>query len=695
MLDNESVISFFRKRAKKPVSFREAAFLMGLRPAEARALKKVMRRLVRGGELVRTKRGLYGPAEEMELVTGRFEAYPDGYGFVIQEKPGTRDLFVPNRATLSAMNGDMVMARVEDPGRRKGRVVRILERVHTRIVGKVEFSGQVCYVRPKDRSVPFDIFVAPKNRGRARDGDRVVTEILEYSTGNRPSTGRILKVLKPPGEPKAEVEAAIEEFGLRRRFPPEVRTEAHALKDKKPGRRKDLTGLKTVTIDGESARDFDDALSISTHEHGYTLWVHIADVGHYIGWDTPLDYEARKRATSVYFPHRAIHMLPRELSEDLCSLRPGLKRVAFTVQMDFDRQGNRLHADFYPSLIISNERMTYTSVRKILVDGDRKERKKYDYLLEDFDLMGELAGLLRKKRLQRGSLDFDLPEPEVLLDVQGRPEAIVRAERNLAHMLVEEFMISTNEAVAEHLEMKGVPSLYRVHEAPDVEKVEDLLRFSRPFLGRKKISGNNVLNKLLMALKGTSVDEVVTWLVLRSMKQAMYSTENVGHFGLASRCYSHFTSPIRRYPDLVVHRILREVINRKSLSEKRIEILAKILPEIAASSSRIERIAEKAERDVVNAMRMWFMKDKVGEEFMGKVVDVSSYGIRVMLKDYHVEGFLHVSSLSDDYYRFDERTMSLKGKNTGRTFTLGQELTVRVDRVDIEERRMVLGLAEA
>jgi ribonuclease R len=423
--------------------------------------------------------------------------------------------------------------------------------------------------------------------------------------------------------------------------------------------------------------------------------VHIADVGHYIGWDTPLDYEARKRATSVYFPHRAIHMLPRELSEDLCSLRPGLKRVAFTVQMDFDRQGNRLHADFYPSLIISNERMTYTSVRKILVDGDRKERKKYDYLLEDFDLMGELAGLLRKKRLQRGSLDFDLPEPEVLLDVQGRPEAIVRAERNLAHMLVEEFMISTNEAVAEHLEMKGVPSLYRVHEAPDVEKVEDLLRFSRPFLGRKKISGNNVLNKLLMALKGTSVDEVVTWLVLRSMKQAMYSTENVGHFGLASRCYSHFTSPIRRYPDLVVHRILREVINRKSLSEKRIEILAKILPEIAASSSRIERIAEKAERDVVNAMRMWFMKDKVGEEFMGKVVDVSSYGIRVMLKDYHVEGFLHVSSLSDDYYRFDERTMSLKGKNTGRTFTLGQELTVRVDRVDIEERRMVLGLAEA
>jgi ribonuclease R len=388
-------------------------------------------------------------------------------------------------------------------------------------------------------------------------------------------------------------------------------------------------------------------------------------------------------------------MLPRELSKDLCSLRPGLKRFAFTVQMDFDRSGNRLHADFYPSLIKSNERMTYTSVRKILADGDRKERKKYDYLLEEFDLMGELAGLLREKRLKRGSLDFDLPEPEVLLDVQGRPEDIIRAERNLAHMLVEEFMISANEAVAEHLEMKGVPSLYRVHEAPDTEKVEDLLRFARPFMGRQKITGNNVLNKLLKALKGTSVEEVVTWLVLRSMKQAMYSTENVGHFGLASRSYSHFTSPIRRYPDLVVHLILREVINRKSLSEKRIETLAKVLPEIAASSSRIERIAEKAERDVVNAMRMWFMKDKVGEEFVGKVIDISSYGIRVMLKDYHVEGFLHVSSLDDDYYLFDERTMSLKGKNTGRTFTLGQELIVRVDRVDIEERRMLLGLADA
>lgn len=693
MLDNDTVLSFFRKRARKPVSFRDAAFLMKLRPADARVLKKVMRRLVGSGELVRTKRGLYGPAEDMELVTGRFQAYPDGYGFVIQEKPGTRDLFVPNRATLSAMNGDRVVARVEEPVRRKGRVVRILERVHNRVVGTVELSGKVCYVKPKDRSVPFDIFVAPKNRGGAKEGERVVVEILEYSTGNRPSTGRVLKVLEIPGEPRAEVEAAIEEFGLRRRFPPDVRAEAMSLMDKKPGRRKDLTGLNTVTIDGERARDFDDALSISTEEHGYTLWVHIADVGHYVGWDTPLDLEAGKRATSVYFPHRAIHMLPRELAEDLCSLRPGLKRLAFTVQMGFDRQGNRLHADFYPSLITSNERMTYTSVRKILVDNDTGERKKYDCLLEDFELLGELAGLLREKRLQRGSLDFDLPEPEVLLDVLGRPEAIVRAERNLAHMLVEEFMISANEAVAEHLKKLGVPFLYRVHEAPDPEKVEDVMRFARPFLGRRKITGPDALNKLLKALKGTPVEEAVTWLVLRSMKQARYSPENVGHFGLASRCYTHFTSPIRRYPDLVVHRILREVFNKKSLSEKRIETLAKVLPGIAISSSRKERVAEAAERDVVNAMRMWFMKDKVGEEFEGKIVDVSSYGLRVIMKDFHVQGFLNVSSLADDYYRFDDRAMCLRGKNTGRTFQLGQELVVRVDRVDIEERRMELGIA--
>jgi ribonuclease R len=693
MLDDKTVIAFFKNRVRRPVSFREAASLMRLRAAEARALKKVMRRLVRSGELVRTKRGLYGPAEEMELVTGRFEAYPDGFGFVIQDKQGTRDIFVPFRATLSAMDGDRVVARVEDSKRRKGRVVRILERVHTRVVGRVELSGQVCYVKPKDRSVPFDIFVAPKNRGRARDGDRVVVEILEYSTGKRPSTGRILKMLKAPDEPKAEVEAAIEEFSLPKRFPPDVRAEAKALADKKPGRRKDLRGLNTVTIDGESAKDFDDALSIGTHEHGYTLWVHIADVGHYIGWDTLLDHESRKRGTSVYFPHRAIHMLPKELSEDLCSLRPGLKRCAFTVEMQFDRTGKRVRSEFYPSMITSNERMTYTSVRMILVDGDKKERKKYDYLLEDIDLMGELAGLLREKRLLRGSLDFDLPEPEVLLDVQGRPEAILRAERNLAHMLVEEFMISANEAVAEYLEKKGVPSLYRVHEAPDEEKVEDLLRFARPFLGRKRVTGKDVLNKLLGALKGTPVEEIITWLVLRSMKQAVYSIENVGHFGLASRCYTHFTSPIRRYPDLIVHRILREVINKKPMSEKRIEALSGVLPEIAASSSRLERIAESAERDVVNAMRMWFMKDRVGEEFEGKIIDVSSYGLRVMLKEYHVNGSVHVSSLDDDYYLFDDRTMSLRGKNTARTFTLGQELVVRVDRVDIEERRMLLGLA--
>jgi ribonuclease R len=690
MIDREQVLLFFRDKTRRPLSFREMAALMGLRAAEGRALKKVLRRMVRNGELVRTRRGLYGPAEEMELVTGYFEAHGDGYGFVVQEKPGRRDLFIPVKATLSAMDNDRVVAREEDPRRRKGRIIRILERAHARIVGTVDVERGVCYVKPKSKAIQFDIYIPPKCRGGARRGQRVLVEITEYPTGKRSAVGCVLKALPRPEDPRAEVESVIEEFSLPKRFPRHVLAEAGRQREKRFGKRKDLTGLHTVTIDGERARDFDDAVSIRLDEHGYTLWVHIADVGFYVGWDSPLDLEARKRATSVYFPDRVIPMLPKDLSEDLCSLRPGVQRPAFTVQMSFDRNGGMTDAAFYPSLIRSNERMTYTSVRKILVDEDERERAKYDYLLQDFDFMRDLAGILRNRRMERGSLDFDLPEPEVLLDVQCRPEAILRAERNLAHIIVEEFMIAANEAVAGHLEGMGVPSLYRIHEEPDPRKVEEIVRVARPPIAGRK-TGPGDLHSLLKAVKGKREEEVVTYLVLRALKQARYSPDNVGHFGLASGSYTHFTSPIRRYPDLVVHRILREVLLKKRLPEKRLEALGSALPDIAFNSSRRERAAEAAERDVVDAMRMWFMRDKVGEEFDGKVVGVASYGVRVRLNDFYVDGFLHMSCLTDDFYVFDEPAMTLRGRHTGRTFALGQALRVRVDRVDIEEREIAFG----
>ncbi len=697
MLNKETVFDFFKGKTK-PLSFKEIIQLMDLSRPEARSLKRVLRELVREGEIVLTRKGLYGPAEEMNLITGYFQAHRDGYGFAISEKPGERDLFIPPRGTFGAMNGDRVIVRVEDWKRREGRIIRVLERVLTKVVGKIEITKAAAYIRPKNKSVPFDLYVGPDDRGKAKNGDNVIAEIISYPTDKRPPSARVIKVIEKPEDPKEEIEAIIDEFNLPRRFPKAV-TEATKLlyaksaAQKDTEKRKDLRDLPTVTIDGERAKDFDDAVSIAMVGQGYRLWVHIADVGFYVPWDSPVDIEARKRGTSVYFPDRVIPMLPKELSEDLCSLRPKTDKLAFTVEMDFDKYGNSLGAKFYPSIIKSDERMTYTSVKKILVDNDPEERRKYGYLLRDFELMGEFCNILRSKRLERGSLDFDLPEPDVILDLQGNPEAILKAERNFAHMIIEEFMISANEAVAEYLEKRGVPNLYRIHEEPDPMKLEDIMKVIKPLgiLRRSTIKPKD-FSDILKSVKGAPEEEIINYIVLRSLKQARYSSINVGHFGLASESYSHFTSPIRRYPDLVVHRILREILTQKLISDRRRKELESMLPDIAFSSSRTERSADEAEKVVIRAMRVWFMKDKVGDEFEGKVVGVSPYGLRVRLNDFYVEGFLNLSSLTDDYYQYNDKTMRLSGRHTNRSFRLGQELLLRVDRVDMEEREIIFGL---
>ncbi len=697
MVNKESILSFFREKTGKPLSFKDIVSLMRLSHPEARALKRLLRQMMREGDIVMTRKGLYGPSDDMNLITGRFEAHRDGYGFVILEKPGERDIFVPARSTQGAMDNDRVIVRMENSRRREGMIIRVLERATTRFVGRLDITKAASYIRPKNKSLPFDLYISPGDRGKARHGDSVVAEILSYPTDKRPPSGKVIKVIEKPVDPASEVEAIIDEFNLPRRFPRDVSEEAKLLAQgagQEAGiRRKDLRSLLTVTIDGERAKDFDDAVSIKLSEHGYKLWVHIADVGFYVGWNSVLDQEARKRGTSVYFPDRVIPMLPKELSEDLCSLKAGVERPAFTVEMDFDRQGERTGAKFYSSLIKSDERMTYTSVRKILVDNDRDERKKYEYLLRDFELMSELCGILREMRLERGSLDFDLPEPEILLDLQGRPEAILRAERNLAHMLIEEFMIAANEAVAGHLESLGVPSLYRIHEEPDPMKLEDIIKVVHPStrVKRKTLKAGD-FSRLLIEIKGTPGEEIINYMILRSLKQARYSPVNVGHFGLASDSYTHFTSPIRRYPDLVIHRILREVLTKKQLPDKRTKELESLLPDIAFHSSRMERLSDDAEREVLEAMKVWFMKDKVGEEFGGMLVGVNPYGLRVRLKDYYVEGFIHVSYMTDDFYHYNERSVSLSGRNTGRIFRIGDELTVRVDKVDMEEREILFGI---
>lgn len=700
MITKDLLITFLKEKVTRPISFREIVYSLNLPSSERHKLKRLLREMTSDGAVVRTRKGLYGPTEEMRLVTGYFDAHKDGYGFIVPEKPGKGDIFIPARATLGAMDNDRVVARIENSLRREGRIIRILERAHTHVVGTFEVSKVGFYIRPKNKSVPFDLHIAPRDRGKARDGDSVIVEIISYPTDTRPPTGRVIKILERPGNPKDEIEGIIDEFNLPKRFPHNVLEEARELysmqritENRQRGRR-DLRNLITVTIDGERARDFDDAVSIEKRDNGYRLWVHIADVGYYVKWNSAIDIEARKRGTSVYFPDRVIPMLPKELSEDLCSLKPKVERLAFTVEMEFDRDGQRLSSRLYPSIIVSDERMTYTAVKKILVDEDPRAKEKYDYLLRHLEIMGELCNILKDRRLKGGSLDFDLPEPEVLLNIQGNPEAIIKAERNFAHMIIEEFMIAANEAVAEYLEGHGVPSLYRIHEEPEATKMEEIMRGIRSLKilkGRKAIKSKD-FSDLLRQVHGMPEEEIIILMILRSLKQARYSTVNVGHFGLATECYTHFTSPIRRYPDLIVHRILSEVLARRYLSDKRIQELETVLPDIAFYSSSMERQSEKAERAVLDAMRVWFMKDKVGEEFEGKVVSVTPFGLKIRLKDYYVEGFLHVSYMIDDFYQYDEKGLSLYGIHNKKRFGIGKELKVRIDRVDIEEREIIIGI---
>ena len=702
-MKKQDVLSYFKQKAK-PQSFRELSDAFHLNRQEARRFKRLLREMLQAGELVLTRKGLYAPPQEINLVRGYFEAHAD-YGFVVPDAPGQRDLFIAPYASMGAMDSDRVIARPEAEGGRKGRIIRILERARRRIPGRVEKSRAGCFVKPRGRAFKSDIYIPSQECAKVKNGQNVIVEIVEFPSGEekRPPAGKIVKILEPPEGPRDELEGIMEQFSLPARFPKNVADAARRMRagteeegeGAKKSRRKDLTRLPTVTIDGERAKDFDDAVSIRLTDIGFRLWVHIADVSHYVPWDGDIDLEARRRGTSVYFPDRVVPMLPKELSENLCSLVPGEDRPAFTVQMDFDRFGKRYGAEFYTSTIRSNERMTYTAVAKILSGDDPGLTARYGALARDFELMSELASQMRARRLGRGSLDFDLPEPEVLLDLQGRPEAIIKSERNIAHIIIEEFMIAANEAVAERLDESGVPAIYRIHEQPDPVKMDEVLRFARVLLGKRSAD----IQEALAAARGRPEEEIMNFTVLRSLKQARYSTVNAGHFGLASECYTHFTSPIRRYPDLVVHRLLKESIRSgrktkkaKTSSAGPAEELAELLPEIAFTSSRMERNADDAEREVLKAMKAWFMKERLGEELPVRVIEVTSYGLKVRFEDFYVESFIHVSLMTDDFYVFNEKDLSLTGKKTRRMFRMGDMIKARIERVDLDDREVVLGL---
>lgn len=691
----ESILDIIRK-SSKPLSFREISELLKLKSSERKKLKRILRELTEEGKIIRNRKGLYLPVREAKLIAGYFELHREGYGFVIPDSPRERDIFIPPHATMGAMNGDRVIARLEQRKRREGRILRILDRAIKRVVGIVEKAGPVYHVQPRKRAIQQQIIIAGKEVD-FKPGDIVLAEITKYENLNNPLIAKVTKVFEKPKSPKDELYILTYEYDLPKRFSQSAQTMAKeiaktTISKRETMKRKDLRELPTVTIDGEAAKDFDDAVSIKKVRNGYILWVHIADVSHYVKWGTPIDLEARQRGTSVYLPDRVIPMLPAELSENICSLLPKTPRLTFTVEIHFNNSGEIRESLFYPSIIKTAERMTYTSVKKILVDKDPDEINQYRKLLPYFEAMAELCEILKKKRKSRGSLDFDLPEPEILLDIKGDPQAIIKAERNLAHFIIEEFMIAANEAVAEFLFNNKIPTLYRVHEEPEQNKIHYLTRIIKNLGITKEDIKPKQFSEFLELIKDTDYEEIVNYLVLRSLKQARYSPENVGHFGLASECYTHFTSPIRRYPDLVVHRILKEFITKGKLSKNRLKTLEKILPEIAIHSSRMERRADSVERESIQIMRVWFMKDKVGEELDGKVVMVNPEGLKIRLEDYFIEGFLPLSHMTDDFYQFDEKRYCLTGIKRKRKFTIGTPVRVRVSKIDIYEREILFDL---
>lgn len=701
----DQILELLSRREDRPLRFDEVKSSLRVAATAERTLRRLLEELQREGRIVKTREGRFGLASKMSLATGRLMAHRDGYGFVVleEEKEKKPDVYVNARAMGGAMHGDKVVVRVESAkGDRgpEGRIVRVLERARTRIVGRFEQAGQHGFVVPRNRRLTQDLFVEKGEMGRARTGDLVVAEISAYPQAQRNPEGKIARVLGKAGDPALDTDAIIAEYDLPSEFPEPVLRQAQGVpKEVRPSDiagRKDLRGLPTVTIDGENARDFDDAVSIRREGDGWRLWVHVADVGHYVPWGCPLDLEAFERATSVYFPDRVVPMLPEDLSNGICSLNPRVDRLAFTAEMLFDGKGRRRGASVYKSVIRSDHRMTYKAVRQILVDGDPDLTRKYADFVPAFQEMELLARSLLALRVARGSLDFDLPEPEILLDLRGETTAIVAAERSVAHRIVEEFMLSANETVARHLTERGIPMLYRIHEPPAPEKIEALAELVRPFGYKLPVIGTlkpKALQRLLSASEGKPEERLIHQTVLRSLKQARYAEEHLDHFGLASTTYTHFTSPIRRYPDLVVHRILADTLALGNRAVAQLAPLADRLPGIADHSSRRERIAMEAERDVVDAKKAAFMRDKVGQEFGGVITGVTAFGVFVQLDGIFVEGLVHVSSIEDDYYRYDEAAHALVGARRGRIFRLGDPVRVAVSRVDVEERRVDLKLA--
>ena len=697
-LSESKILKLLRAKTNRPMKFSELMHLLSIPENQRREFRAQLKEMAHEGSVVKLRGGRYGLPDEMNLIPGVLSGHPDGYGFVITEDD-SNDIYIGRQKLGGAMHNDHVLVRVEAHaqrfGRQEGRIVRILERRTPTLVGLFEALNRDGWVIPSEHKYFQDVFVPGKEKKGAKPGQLVSVEIITYPTRNHPPVGRVIKVLGDANDPEVELRSILHKFGVRQDFSPKVQKQVEkisgSVSDREKKQRRDLTEEMIFTIDGESAKDFDDAVSLETTETGYVLGVHIADVSHYVTENSPLDKEALERGTSIYYADGVIPMLPFELSNEMCSLKPRQERLTLSASITFDKQGNVLNYEIFDSVIKSKFRFTYNQVAEMLESGSAE--KKYTDALPVLQNMFELSQMLRKRRFQEGSVDFNIPEPFIVINAKGQVENIVKAEHNVAHELIEEFMLAANRVVAEHLHKKNLPGIHRIHEPPDQDKLHRFQEFIKDIgfrLPNLRDVQSSHLQSLLVRARGHAQERTLNMLLLRSLKKAVYSEKDPGHFCLGFEHYTHFTSPIRRYPDLATHRMIKAFLAKKKATQQERKKLLPQSRDQAEQSSMREIKAVEVEREVANLRRAQFMADKVGKEYSGHVSSVTGFGLFVELDEVFVEGLIHISSLGDDYYVFYEHEHMLKGQHKHKTYCIGDPMRVRVTRVDISKKQIDL-----
>ncbi|MCP8970648.1 ribonuclease R [Ectobacillus ponti] len=695
------LLAFMREEAYKPLTVQELEEAFGIKEAvDFKDFVKALVLMEEQGSVVRTRTNRYGLPEKMNLIRGKVTGHSRGFAFVVPEDKQSvigEDIFIPPNELNGAMHGDIVLVRVsaESSGTRKeGTVIRIVERGTKEIVGTYTESRNFGFVIPDDKRIIGDVFIPKTATMGAVEGHKVVVKIIAYPQDRMSAEGEVVQILGHKNDPGVDILSVIHKHHLPQAFPQEALDHANSVPDTIDERdlngRRDLRDQVIVTIDGADAKDLDDAVTVTKLPNGnYRLGVHIADVSHYVTEDSAIDKEAAERGTSIYLVDRVIPMIPHRLSNGICSLNPKVDRLTLSCDMEINSKGEVVKHEIFQSVIKTTERMTYYDVNRILEDEDEELLGRYEPLIPMFRDMRDLAAILRKKRMERGAIDFDFKEAKVLVDEEGHPKDVVLRERSTAEKLIEEFMLAANETVAEHFHWMNVPFMYRVHEDPKEDKLERFFEFITNFGYTVKGKANDIhpraLQQILEMVQGQPEEMVISTVMLRSMKQARYDAESLGHFGLSTEYYTHFTSPIRRYPDLIVHRLIRTYLIHGDISAETQAIWREKVSAIAEHSSNMERRAVEAEREVDEMKKAEFMVDKIGEEFEGIISSVTNFGMFVELPN-TIEGMIHVSNLTDDYYRYDERSYAMIGERTGTVFRIGDQITIRVVNVNKDER---------